>query len=116
MLLRPGQIQPPLTKSCEGLGDGLQGLNRMEFEWDEKKRISTIEKRGFDLQDASKVFIGLHITITAHSFFEPREIAIGMLHEKLVAVIFTRRGERLRLITVRRARENERRAYRAIHT
>lgn len=88
----------------------------MEFEWDEKKRIATIEKHGFDFNDASELFSGLHVTIVAHSYFEQREIAVGLIQEKMVAVIFTKRGERFRLITIRRARENERRAYRAVHT
>ena len=68
----------------------------MEFEWDEQKRIATIEKHGFDLRDASDVFSGLHITMGAHSFFEQREIAVGLLEEKLVEVIYTKRGERYR--------------------
>ncbi len=87
----------------------------MEFEWDEKKRIATIEKHAIDFRDASAIFLGLHVTIAAHSFFEQREIAVGLLEEKLVAVIYTKRGERFRLITVRRARESERRAYRAVY-
>lgn len=87
----------------------------MEFEWDEKKRIATIEKHAIDFMDASEIFSGLHVKITAHSVFEPREIAIGLVDEKLVAAIFTKRGERFRLITARRARENERRAYRAVY-
>lgn len=97
------------------LVDGLQGLCGMEFEWDEVKRFATIEKHTIDFLDVSKIFLGLYVTMEAHSFFEPREIAVGLMDDKLVAVIFTKRGERFRLITARRARENERRAYRAVY-
>jgi uncharacterized protein len=98
------------------LVDRLQRLRWMEFEWDEKKRVLVLEKHGVDFDDVAAIFSGLHLISAAKSDFEIREIAIGFVGNKLVAVVFTRRGESLRLITARRARENERRAYRAVYS
>ncbi len=87
----------------------------MEFEWDEEKRRLVLEKHGFDFVDVIELFKGAYLILDAKSDVEFREIAVGVLGEKLIAVIFTRRGERVRLITARRVRENERRAYRAVY-
>lgn len=87
----------------------------MEFEWDESKRQRVLEKHGLDFVDVVAVLQRAHITFPGKSEVEPREVAIGFLGETLIAVVYTRRGSRLRVITARRAREYERVAYRAIH-
>lgn len=87
----------------------------MEFEWDETKRQKVLEKHGIDFSKAGQIFQIRHIVLDAKSDVEPRFIAIGFLSEEWIAVIFTFRGNVRRLITARKARENERRAYRSVH-
>lgn len=88
----------------------------MEFEWDEDKRLKVLKKHGIDFGRAGQIFQIRHIVLDAKSDVEPRFIAIGFLNREWIAVVFTYRGNARRLITARKARENERRAYRSVHT
>lgn len=81
------------------------------FEWDEGKRSVVFAKHGIDLVRASLIFNGPHIVRPALSDAEKRFRAVGVLDGKLIVVIFTRRGENIRLITARRARQDESRTY-----
>ena len=87
----------------------------MEFEWDEAKRLAVLEKHGIDFAKAARVFLTDHVVLPAHSEIEARFAAVGYLDGEWFTVIFTFRGEARRLITARKARENERRAYRSVH-
>jgi uncharacterized DUF497 family protein len=82
------------------------------FEWDEKKRASNLEKHGIDFEDATEVFYGVNLLRRSHRNNEERWIAIGETERRIVAVVFTRRGDALRIISARRAGKNEERQYR----
>ncbi|KRS19293.1 BrnT family toxin [Roseovarius indicus] len=81
------------------------------FEWDEDKRKLTLEKHGLDFLDAAEVFAEDHLVLRARSEIEQRRIAIGPINGMFIAVVFTMRGDTIRIITARRARRNEREAY-----
>ena len=81
------------------------------FEWDEDKRKLTLEKHGLDFLDAAEVFAEDHLVLRARSEIEQRRIAIGPINGMFIAVVFTIRGDTIRIITGRRARRNEREAY-----
>lgn len=85
------------------------------FEWDETKRLANIAKHGLDFEDAIDVFFGPHIDEALTYPHEARRKALGPVDGSLVAVIYTWRGTSVRIISVRRARTNERRTYRALH-
>lgn len=87
----------------------------MEFEWDEDKRRKVLEKHGIDFWRATALWDGNHVIMEARFQNESREKAIGFLDGWWVVVVFTRRGDRLRFVTARRARENEKRAYRSVY-
>jgi len=87
----------------------------MEFEWDERKRLATLAKHGIDFRRACDVFLADHVIRPARSDLERRFKAIGVIDETEVTVIFTRRGEAVRIISARRAKRRERREYRAIY-
>ncbi|MDA8253839.1 MAG: BrnT family toxin [Rhodospirillales bacterium] len=81
----------------------------MEFEWHEAKRLANIEKHGIDFLDADIVFGGPHLIGPARAVAgEARWMAVGMLDDVYVTVIFTRRGNTIRLISMRSARREER--------
>ena len=84
-------------------------------EWDEAKRLKAIRKHGIDFAEAIKVFEGPHALLPARRDTEARFMAVGPLNGMVVAVIFTIRPDALRIITVRRARPDERRQYQALH-
>ena len=88
----------------------------MEFEWDEAKRLSNIEKHGIDFEDATALFDD-HSVVERQSAFvhEERFTTTGRLKSELITVIWTRRAERIRIISATRARDGERRAYRALY-
>jgi len=91
----------------------------MNFEWDETKNRINQEKHGISFDEAKEIFDDpLHISKLDHRFnyFEERWITIGATKkEKLLVVanlFFTDDGEEIiRIISARRANNNERRAY-----
>lgn len=87
----------------------------MQFEWDERKRRANIDKHRLDFIDAELVFLGPHHTLPSLYRTEERWITVGILDGREVAVIWTERGEAIRIISFRRARREERRAYRQLH-
>ena len=86
-----------------------------EFEWDENKRWQNLLKHFLDFIDAPIVFEGNLITGLAKMVNrEQREIATGMLDDVYVTVVFVGRGEAIRIISFRRARDGERRKHREV--
>jgi hypothetical protein len=82
------------------------------FQWDPKKNADNIAKHGIDFDEAIEVFYQPHTLLRSDRNKEERWIAIGESDGRLVAVVFTRRRDELRIISARRARTNEARTYR----
>lgn len=85
----------------------------LSFEWDEEKNRINREKHGISFETASYVFQDeyyIEMYDFEHSIEEDRYIAIGRVGE-LLFVVFTERGEKIRLISARLATERERRLY-----
>lgn len=91
-------------------------MERVSFEWDENKRLSTLEKHGLDFRIAIGIFNGPIVTKQSSQNGEARWLSVGIMKGAEIAVIYTMRTETRRIITVRRARENERREYYACYT
>ena len=90
-------------------------LDATGFEWDEDKRLKNIAKHDIDFRDAMDVFFEPHLDEPLSYPHEARRKALGPIGDRLVAVIYTWRGTSIRIISARRARANEQRAYRALH-
>ncbi|GAA0569661.1 BrnT family toxin [Craurococcus roseus] len=88
----------------------------MDFEWDEAKRIENIEKHGFDFVSALRLFSGDHTRKRAHDGWggEERWMATGIIHGLYATAIYTLRGEIIRMISLRRARDEERRHHQEV--
>ena len=86
------------------------------FEWDEAKRSKNLVKHGLDFVAARLVFDG-RATLTAPSAqsFEARYVTTALIDGKFYTVIWTWRDAARRIISFRRARDGEERAYRQIH-
>jgi uncharacterized DUF497 family protein len=82
------------------------------FEWDDDKSRANLNKHGIDFDDASDIFYGPVVLRQSDRDNEERWIAIGSLEDRLIAVVFTRRVDAIRIISARRARKNEERDYR----
>ncbi len=84
----------------------------MNFEWDESKSNSNKSKHGIDFETAKNIFLDENrIEIIAPYPIENRFICIGKLNGKLWAVIFTIRGDTIRIISARRSRKKEVKLY-----
>ncbi len=86
----------------------------MEFEWDAAKNDANVSKHAVSFQDAIKIFEGpvLEGPDERRDYGEDRIIAIGMLDDIELTVVYTTRGESRRIISARRAHRRERKAYR----
>jgi uncharacterized protein len=88
----------------------------MNFEWDEAKRVINLARHGIDFEKAIELFDGRPLLSVPGTYRdEVRHLAIGLLEGRLVAAVWTWRGEYIRLISVRSARHGERRNYHAHH-
>ncbi len=87
----------------------------MEFEWDDDKANSNLQKHGVSFTEAQTVFadpLGLTGFDPDHSDAEDRYITMGIsLERRLIVVSHTDRDERVRIITAREATRAERRDY-----
>jgi uncharacterized DUF497 family protein len=82
-----------------------------EFEWHETKRARNWEIHEIDFEDVKQVFSHPHVAAPSHRSRERRWMAVGLLDDVEVTVVYTLRGGRCRIISARRARHEERRSY-----
>lgn len=88
----------------------------MRFAWDAAKERLNIAKHGLDFATAAQVFADMNrveFYDEAHSLDEDRYITIGMIDgvALIVQVVYTERGEKIRLISARKATKREERVY-----
>lgn len=85
----------------------------MKITYDPDKRRVTLEQRGLDFDEAWQVFAGLHYTRQDNRFDygEVRQITVGMVGDDLVIVVWTERDDSRRVISMRKADRDERKAY-----
>ena len=88
----------------------------MEFEWDEAKNEANMAKHGISFRGAARIFDGptLAFEDDRRDYGETRMVATGLLGDREIHVVYTMRGELCRIISARRARRDERRAYRQV--
>ena len=89
----------------------------MEFSWDEPKREWVLAERGIDfLRVASSLFDGRPLlTVPTPRGEEERFMSIGAMEGKIFAVIWMWREGTIRIVTARRARDEEEKRYRALY-
>ena len=81
----------------------------MSIEFDEAKRRTILEMRGIDIADAAAVFEGSYFEIEddRKDYGEKRYRVWGFLDGRRVALVWTPRNGRRRIITMRHAHEYE---------
>jgi uncharacterized protein len=81
----------------------------MEFEWDEAKHAKTLHDRGIGFDDGARIFAGpVLIWEDAHrAYGEDRFRAVGETDGDILHVVFTLRGDVVRIVSVRRANRRE---------
>jgi len=91
----------------------------LNFEWDEHKYNKTLEKHKISFIDATQLFEEyIRFTYISQNIegTEKRYVTVGLLKNKLFAVIYTLRQENIRIITARRAHVREERIYKALYS
>jgi hypothetical protein len=84
----------------------------MDFEFDEQKSQINKKKHGLDFVQAQALWDDPQLLeVPLQSEDEPRSLIIGQMGGKHWSAIITRRGGRVRIISVRRARSEERELY-----
>jgi uncharacterized DUF497 family protein len=85
----------------------------VEFEWNPKKAASNLKKHGIDFADVVSVLEDERaLTIHERHLGEDRAVTIGTDGlGRILVVVYTWRGERIRLISARKATRRERRQY-----
>ena len=88
---------------------------KLNFEWDEEKAEENVKKHRVSFDEATTVFIDpFSITIPDpdHSVDEQRYIDIGSSDKgRVLVVVYTERGESIRIISCRKATSSERKLY-----
>ena len=78
------------------------------MEFDEAKSRTNKSKRGIDFVEAQALWLDeMLVEVPARTEDEPRFVVVGMISEKHWSAVITYRGEKVRLISVRRARVEE---------
>ena len=85
----------------------------MSVEWDEEKSRANLQKHGLSFDDAWQVLIGDTITIPdeRYDYGEDRLITLGRLLGRVVVVVHVARGEKTRIISMRKANAREQEIY-----
>ncbi len=86
----------------------------MEFEWDDDKNKSNIEKHGIDFNDAKDIFNDQFRKTSPDlkkDYGEIRFISIGKALKALITIVYTFRGAAIRIILARLANLKERSKY-----
>lgn len=97
----------------EDAGDADNRSRIRPVEWDENKRRGNVAKHGIDFADALAVFSDPRCRIYGPraGYKEARFVAVGSMTNRIIAVVFTERGDAVRIISARAARRNERSLY-----
>ncbi|WP_216089007.1 BrnT family toxin [Aequoribacter fuscus] len=86
----------------------------MEFQWDKRKSDKCFIERGFDFAYAAYVFADSDRIVQKDERFnygEERYEVIGCIEGRLFVVVFTPRGQSIRLISARKANQKEVKRY-----
>ncbi len=88
-------------------------MNNDDFEWDDAKAAANLKKHQISFATAARVFDDpdVYFVADAGHYDEQRFIAIGMVDARLIATIYTERGETVRIISARKATKHEQNTY-----
>jgi len=89
------------------------------FDWDNEKATSNLVKHGVPFPYATRAFSDpqkIELPDKRYDYGEERFKIIAVVEEFVIAVIFTRRGEDIRIISARPASREERAQYRSVRS
>ena len=83
------------------------------LEWDDLKRHRACVQRGVDFASVARLDWSTALTLpdTRKDYGEPRFQTYGLIDGRLHTLVFTQRGDALRIISLRRANAREKRKW-----
>jgi uncharacterized DUF497 family protein len=89
-----------------------QGVCRVEFAFDPDKSDANAKKHGIDFFDAQLLWLDdMLIEVPARTAGQPRWLVVGRISDRHWSAVIPRRGDTLRIISLRRARPEEIKLY-----
>jgi len=85
-----------------------------DFEWDDAKAAANLLRHGVSFELARRVFDDPHAIDRIEDSMDYREdrlLTVGEIQDRLFAVVWTLRRDRIRIISARRATSQEKRTY-----
>ena len=81
------------------------------YQWDEVNRITSLANHGVDFatMEAFEWESAIQRLDASHS--EPRFVSVGYIGDRLHVVVFAEHGDRIRLVSLRRATASERKRH-----
>lgn len=85
----------------------------MTYEWDETKRQSNLNRHNLDFKNIGEFDWDTAVVEIdrRREYGELRLVAYGLQRDRLTVLVFTHRGENVRVISWRKANDREKRAY-----
>jgi uncharacterized protein len=85
------------------------------MEWDYRKAAWNLKVHGLSFAEAEHFDFetALELEVQDHEEEEERIVALGRIRRTLCALVYTIRGDKIRVISLRKATAQERRAYAA---
>lgn len=85
----------------------------MKIEWDQSKREATLRERGLDFATVAEADWDNALTVedTRADYAERRFVSLLPIHSRLCVLAWCRRGDALRVISLRKANSRERKRY-----
>lgn len=84
------------------------------FEWDAGKAAANLARHGVTFEVAQRVFddpFAIEWMDDRENYGEPRFITLGMVDGRILFVVYTLRGDIIRIISARGAEPHEKRIY-----
>ena len=84
----------------------------MVFAYDPNKSAVNKQKHGIDFEEAQSLWLDpKRIEIEARTIGESRKLLIAELEDEIWSAIYTLRESKIRIISVRKSRKNEKKIY-----
>lgn len=84
----------------------------MTYEWDEVKRLINLQQHELDFNEAGQVYEHPDkVTLVSPYAHEQRLLDIAEVNSRVLLLVYTVRGEVIRIISLRYAKRKERKIY-----
>jgi hypothetical protein len=85
----------------------------MGFQWDPDKDASNCDKHGIAFREAAEIFRGFVVIAEdlRRAYGERRWIALGEYDEEVIRLVYTVRGDDIRIISAWKANRHDRETY-----